>query len=225
MQKLQSISAYQNLEQLNIILFWKIAEKQDYKLLDIDYSLQKEYSELDLIDLEIQWLKLYDEYFSVKDSARGKSTLHKNETATKEAFKIEFLKDRLLTLLKLADNQSMIRTEDFSEILLKIYKSINDVEPKARVKTNDSIKFNAERLSRVIQSLLNRYELTIKREKQEQKKEVRNFYDSIAMAERVLERSFGDIDKINVLRWLAYEKQVETIINQKLADERRKPRN
>lgn len=225
MQKLPSISTYQNLEQLNIILFWKIAEKQDYKLLDIDYSLQKEYSELDLIDLEIQWLKLYDEYFSVKDSARGKSTLHKNETATKEAFKIEFLKDRLLTLLKLADNQSMIRTEDFSEILLKIYKSINDVEPKARVKTNDSIKFNAERLSRVIQSLLNRYELTIKREKQEQKKEVRNFYDSIAMAERVLERSFGDIDKINVLRWLAYEKQVETIINQKLADERRKPRN
>lgn len=225
MQKLPSISTYQNLEQLNIILFWKIAEKQDYKLLDIDYSLQKEYSELDLIDLEIQWLKLYDEYFSVKDSARGKSTLHKNETATKEAFKIEFLKDRLLTLLKLADNQSMIRTEDFSGILLKIYKSINDVEPKARVKTNDSIKFNAERLSRVIQSLLNRYELTIKREKQEQKKEVRNFYDSIAMAERVLERSFGDIDKINVLRWLAYEKQVETIINQKLADERRKPRN
>lgn len=225
MQKLPSISTYQNLEQLNIILFWKIAEKQDYKLLDIDYSLQKEYSELDLIDLEIQWLKLYDEYFSVKDSARGKSTLHKNETATKEAFKIEFLKDRLLTLLKLADNQSMIRTEDFSEILLKIYKSINDIEPKARVKTNDSIKFNAERLSRVIQSLLNRYELTIKREKQEQKKEVRNFYDSIAMAERVLERSFGDIDKINVLRWLAYEKQVETIINQKLADERRKPRN
>jgi len=225
MQKLPSISTYQNLEQLNIILFWKIAEKQDYKLLDIDYSLQKEYSELDLIDLEIQWLKLYDEYFSVKDSARGKSTLHKNETATKEAFKIEFLKDRLLTLLKLADNQSMIRTEDFSEILLKIYKSINDVEPKVRVKTNDSIKFNAERLSRVIQSLLNRYELTIKREKQGQKKEVRNFYDSIAMAERVLERSFGDIDKINVLRWLAYEKQVETIINQKLADERRKPRN
>ena len=108
------------------------------------------------------------------------------------------------------------------------YSSIVLLEKRVRINRMDSIKFNAEKLQRVIDSLNNKLMLSDTRKKQEVKQEAkkfRNHYENISSIEQILERSIGDISKVNALQWIAYKKTADQIIKSKKEHGSRKSHN
>lgn len=206
---------YQNLKQINIILFWEIAESEDYKQMDIDFEDSRTYSDTEIINLRSAFLVLYDEYFEAKDSSSQRNTLQSNDKQSKETFKLNLLNEMYKTIQLLEYNKSSLKDEDFFELLNKTYDAIILLEKKVHINRMDSVKFNAEKLKRVIDALNNKLLLSDTRTKQKVKEEVKKFknhYNNIASIEQILERSIGNIESINCLQWLAYENQAELII-------------
>ena len=221
----QNTRIYQNLKQLNIITFWEIADSEDYRLMDVDFDENKEYSDNDMISFQAAYLKLYDDYFEAKDSSIQRNTLQDNDKQSKETYKLFLLSELYKTLQLLELNKHALKEDDFLQMLNETYSSILLLEKRVRINRMDSIKFNAEKLKRIIDSLNNKLLLNDKRTKQEKQKEVKKFknhYENIASLEQVFKRSVGDISKINCIQWLAYEKEAEKLIKIKKQNGSRK---
>lgn len=219
---------YRNLKQINIITFWEIAESENYAMMDIDYSEDKQYANDDLLFMQTGFMGLYDDYFSYKDDSRQRITLQENDKHTKESFKLNLLNEQYKTLQILEFNRDKLPETDFNEYLQQTYTNIISLDKRARINRLDTIKFNAEKLERLINALNQKLLLSEKRTKQQvnnEAKKFRNHYENITPIEQILERSIGDISKINALQWLAYEKEAERLIKHKKQNGSRKPHN
>lgn len=219
---------YQNLKQINIITFWEIAEGENYALMDIDHSDGKEYDSVQLLEMQTAFMQLYDDYFSYKDDSRQRNTLSDNDKHVKEAFKLTILNEQYKTLQLLEFNKESLKTDDFVEMVNDVYSQILATEKRVRINRMDSLERNADKLTRVIEALNQKLLLNEKRTKQDISKEAKKFknhYENITPVEQILERSIGDISKINALQWLAYEKEAERIIKHKKQHGSRKPHN
>lgn len=224
----QNMRIYQNLKQINIITFWEIAESENYVLMDIDHSDDKTYSDIQLLEMQSDFMQLYDDYFSYKDDSRQRNTLSDNDKHVKEAFKLTILNEQYKTLQLLEFNKESLKTNDFVEMVNDVYSQILQTEKRIRINRIDSLERNADKLKRVIEALNQKLLLNEKRSKQEVSKEAnkfRNHYENISGIEQVLERSIGDVSKINALQWLAYEKEAEKIIKIKKQNGGRKSHN
>lgn len=224
----QNMRTYQSLKQINIITFWEIAESENYVLMDIDHSDDKNYSDLELLEMQSGFMQLYDDYFSYKDDSKQRNTLSDNDKHVKEAFKLTILNEQYKTLQLLEFNKENIKTDDFVEMVNDVYSQILQTEKRLRINRMDSLERNADKLKRVIEALNQKLLLNEKRTKQEVSKEAnkfRNHYENISGIEQVLERSIGDVSKINALQWLAYEKEAEKIIKIKKQNGSRKSHN
>lgn len=225
---MQTMRIYQNLKQINIITFWEIAESEDYRKMDVDFDENKEYSDDDLISMQLSFLKLYDDYFEAEDNSTQRNSLQNNDKQSKESFKLVLLSELYKTLQLLEFNKDSIKEDDFLQMLNDTYSSIVLLEKRVRINRMDSIKFNAEKLQRVIDSLKNKLMLSDTRKKQEVKQEAkkfRNHYENISSIEQILERSIGDISKVNALQWIAYKKTADQIIKSKKEHGSRKSHN
>lgn len=225
---MQTMRIYQNLKQINIITFWEIAESEDYRKMDVDFDENKEYSDDDLISMQLSFLKLYDDYFEAEDNSTQRNSLQNNDKQSKEGFKLVLLSELYKTLQLLEFNKDSIKEDDFLQMLNDTYSSIVLLEKKVCINRMDSIKFNAEKLQRVIDSLNNKLMLSDTRKKQEVKQEAkkfRNHYENISSIEQILERSIGDISKVNALQWIAYKKTADQIIKSKKEHGGRKSHN
>jgi len=219
---------YQNLKQINIITFWEIAESENYALMDIDHSDGKEYDSVQLLEMQTAFMQLYDDYFSYKDDSRQRNTLSDNDKHVKEAFKLTILNEQYKTLQLLELNKESLKTDDFVEMVNDVYSQILATEKRVHINRMDSLERNADKLKRVIEALNQKLLLNEKRTKQEVSKEAKKFknhYENITPVEQILERSIGDISKINALQWLAYEKEAERIIKHKKQHGSRKSLN
>lgn len=215
---MQNTRIYQSLKQINIITFWEMAESEDFRLMDMDYEEDKEYSDEEVLVLKSAFLKLYDDYFQAKDSSVQRNSLQSNDKLNREAFKIYLLEELFKSLQIMEINKFNLKADDYADILQQTYTHILDLEKHVRIDRMGTIKANAEKLRRVIDSLTNKLTLSDTRSRQEVKKEAkkfRNHYENIAGIEQVLERSIGDVSKINCLQWLAYEKEAEKLIKMK----------
>ena len=90
---MQTMRIYQNLKQINIITFWEIAESEDYRKMDVDFDENKEYSDDDLISMQLSFLKLYDDYFEAEDNSTQRNSLQNNDKQSKESFKLVMLSE------------------------------------------------------------------------------------------------------------------------------------
>lgn len=209
----QSITTYRSLKEINIITFWEIPESKNYALLDKNYSETNEYTKEQLEWLKKSYFGLYDEYFEIKNSSKQKNTLDNNNKQTFLAFKINILGKCYNALSDIDENIMHIAFDKLSEEIkgfcTEIYVAVKEAEPRINLKESDTISVNVKKIKRVIESLGNQLKLLVKREEQGIKKERTNFYENIASVEQVLERSIGDVSKINAMQWLAYEKQAE----------------
>src|SRR5690348_4844742 len=67
-----------NLESLKIVTFWKIVETNDVELLDAKYKHGNKYSNEQIIYLNSYWVKLYDEFYNLRNNKSGKYLMNKN---------------------------------------------------------------------------------------------------------------------------------------------------
>lgn len=201
-----------SLKTLNIITFLEILQDNDFKRLDIDYKESKTYSDKEVEELSKVWYQLYDEYFELKNDHLAKSYLSNQ----KRLISLE------MTMLAIAKNHDILanlsqfkETNDTLLIKQKVIANIKEIDSRIKLNVFDSIVDICEKLQSIVKSLSNELG-TIKtnQDKRVEKKKA-NVYKMIANVEQILERSLGDISKISVIQWLAYEEMANDKVKSK----------
>lgn len=191
-----------SLKVLNIITFLEILQDNNFKRLDKDYDENKEYSDEEIKTLESTWLNLYDEYFSIKNDHKAKSYLSSQK-------KIALLEATIQAIVKnhdvLASLSEFKQTDDTLLVKQKVIANIKEIDSRIKLNVFDDIPDICQKLQSVIKSLTNELGTIRNNQSKRVDKNKTNVYKIIAHVEQILERSLGDVSKISVIQWLAYE--------------------
>lgn len=212
---MQNLVTYQNLEEINIITFWKISGDSEYHLMDLNHLKGKEYSEEEVNALKDSFVVLYDEYFKYKDNANQKNNLKTTDKRTKEEFKIDLLKELHKALQLIELSKANLPLTNYFTLIHEVFTEVKKLDNKFVFNSMENLNDKVKRLEETINILETQLKLNNAENKEVIQKDIVNFYDNIANVEAILERSIGDIKQINALQWLAYEKQADKIIKQK----------
>lgn len=199
---------YQSLETLKILTFWKITKDKDVRLLDVNFKDGKKYTKKEIEALETLWLRLFDEYFTLRDRQDSKRNLIKSFDELKLREKINQVKNAIEFLETLKNQIGFISNDDIIKYEQECYNNLKKIDNRIKPLFFDGIDANLVNLSKVLKSFINKYNVAFKEQDKVIKNEVSNVYDIVASVESWLERNL-DIDNMSVSRWLAYEKQVE----------------
>lgn len=205
-QKEPSISISRNIRELRILTFWEIVSTDNHSLLDKDYTPEKKYTQKQKEDLTEAWIKIGDEYFTVKNDDRAKRYLQKSKDAFVLAKKINIYVENIDRLYGIMEMYLNMDKPIMAQMVNQCYETAKKIEPKTKIKVDASIGQNLKAMDAVLQSMINRFNLKYKQKREIAKKEVHNIYDNISVVEDYLGRSLADIDKMTVAQWISYEK-------------------
>jgi hypothetical protein len=194
-----NISIFQNLKSIKIELWNEIVFNNNVKLLDKDYSDDKEYNAEDLKVLNEKFTELYDDYFVKLDNPYAKSNLEESQEKVHLSAKIVILSECVKVLYCIRKNRSII--VDTVSLEQQIYDSIKLISKNVIFKPFNTIEENIT----IIQKLINSNQTTFERKygKADEKETAINysFERQIVDVEQVLGRAI-DIEKTNVLKWI-----------------------
>lgn len=194
------------LKNLNIITFLEIMHNNKVELLD--ESNKGSYTEEEAEQLNNAWLKLYDEYFEIKNDITAKVYLENR-------IKVFQLQTKVLGFVKLHDLLVHAQTlEENTEVKLLVIDNLKLIEPRFKVNMFDSIVEICERVKKTIKALDNELNQIKSNQEKKEEKQVFNVYKVIASIEQVLERSIN-VKDVNVLQFIAYEDTAKDIMKSK----------
>lgn len=208
---------YKSLDSLKILTFWRIIKEKNACLLDFDYKEGKKYTVAQQKEIEDTWLRLYDEYFVLRDNSKNKMQLIKSFDELNLREKITQIKNNAEFLNSLKGYVGLVPDEYLESYEQQIYKVVKKIEPKINLKLFEGVDVNLKILERVLSSYINRYNQEHKQREKVVEKEVDNVYEVVASAESWLNRSLN-IDDMVTSHWIAIEKQVE---NKQKAEKKR----
>ena len=206
----KKLNLYKSLDSLKILTFWKILETKNACLLDFDYSIDKKYTQDQQHEIELTWLRLYDEFFVLRDDKGSKADIDKGFEELKIKSQILNVSHNYNYLIKIAEFSVFLKPKDVEKRIKETYdrlKGLYGIGNKLNIDYNASLEINLKTLERVINSLQNTYNLNFKESEKAVKQEIKNVYDIVAIAEDELNRHIP-IEDIVCTRWLSYEKQV-----------------
>ena len=206
------MKTFNTLDDLKIIPFLKIMQEGNVLLLDSEYTTEKNYTDEEITQLNELWLKLYDEYFELKNDGLARTYL----TNQHKVFNLEF---KIVTLSKfhdiLANIQEYQHNEKVAEIKLNCVNEVKKLAPRLKINIFDDVLTLCTKIQGVIKALTNELgTIKVNQEKRVEKQKA-NVYDVVANVEQVLERSLGDINNISVALFVSYEKIAGKIIKSK----------
>lgn len=191
-QKEQSTLTSLTLNNLKHITFLEIIKKQQYVLLDKDYSEKKKYSEKDLLFLKQSWEQLQDDVFTLENSREYKAFLQKSIDKMLLIEKIRLIENYAKLLIWLSDKHFLYaeleKENEFREKLQSIYAQIVAHDKRIKIKYFDPINVNLKTLERVILSLINEYNTKHK-----------DIEEKVTKAEKSI---FYDVHQVNMITGL-----------------------
>lgn len=214
----RSLQVYDNLEELNIITFWKIVQggiDKNMYFLDKNFNKKKKYSESEEKILFDTWNILQDEYYLLSKKPQQKGALRSSTELLKMQFRVRTLLNHYEFYTKFYQYNHLLPTKLYFETERKIIDCFKELGFKHRLKELNSTEENMVVIKRFIESVINKLKLLKSDVEVKTEREITNIYENVAVIEQVLERSVGDIEKINVMQWLAYEKQANDIVSAK----------
>lgn len=201
----QSIIPYKSLKEINSIVFHEIKFTGNIFLIDKDYDEEKKYTSEDILILSDSWHRLYDEYFEKTDDVKFRKELkNKNETV-KLLLQIKLIDDLVELLEHLLEHRDYVPGEAYYKTISSIGNSLKKLNGKIRFDSTKDIKPQLEQIKAVKGGLQTRYELLFKEDLKVEKADIMLYYDIKAHIEQTLDRNLPEI--INMLQWIAYEKQ------------------
>lgn len=201
------LELFDSLDTLKILLFWEITRSKNALLLDINYSKTKKYTQNELQICEDLWLKLFDEYYVLRQNEDAKANLIKSFDEMKLREKISQIKNAIDFLETIKKQIGFISNEDIIKYEQECYAMLKKIDKRIKPLFFEGIDSNIINLGKVLKSLINQYNIAFKEKEKAVKKEVKNVYEVVANAESWLERSL-DVENMVVSRWIAYERQV-----------------
>lgn len=204
----QSISIFASLREIKAITFYDIKYSDNVYLMDKNYSPEKEYTTQETIDIQEAWLKLCDEYFNVTKSSEMRSSMRKNKQKLDMLFSL-ILIESIIKMLDYFDANKDYLPEGVKENMLKdLNKELSVIHRSLRFNESEDIQDQLEQIKAVLGGLKTRYELSLEKEKRNDKKtDISDFYAKKAVMEDVLGRTLSE--NVNMLQFIEYEKQVK----------------
>lgn len=201
------VTFIKNLDALNILRFWKIAQTNKYVLLDVEYSDYRTYSKAQKLRAEEQWLRLYDEYFILRDDSKSKSDLEWMFKGMTLKGQVKLLDGMIGLAESLKRTQHILPFQEIKEkkeeIVMLVQEHISD---KVILAALQPVELLIDDLVRMKAGLSNRINLYYKDEKQEFKDQLRNVFDVIANVNQWLDGILPRPQEMSVTEWLSYER-------------------
>jgi hypothetical protein len=201
------LELFDSLDNLKILTFWEITREKNAMLLDKNYSKTKKYTKNEVKICEDLWLKLFDDYYKLRDNNDSKSNLIKSFDELKLREKINQINNTIDFLETLKKQIGFISNEDVIKYEQECYAMLKKIDNRIKPLFFEGIDANIVNLGKVLKSFINKYNIAFKEKEKVVKKEVKNVYDIVANAESWLERNL-DVENMTVSRWIAYEKQI-----------------
>lgn len=203
----KQLKYYNSLDKLKILTFWDILQNKNVFLLDFDYFEGKKYNDAQKEELSNVWMRLYDEYFVLRDSSKSRMELIKAFDEMKLRDKINQIKENAEFLIKLRDLVGLLPDRQLAEYEQSTYHRLKKIDSKIKPLYFDGLEANIINLDKVLKSYINKYNQEHKKRDEAVKEEVKNVYSIVANAESWLERNININDMV-VSHWLAIENQI-----------------
>lgn len=202
-----SITILQKLQNISIVTFTDILNDKNTLQLIKDYDDTIEYSDDIKLQCENVWIKLFDEYFVLKNDTRAKHTIKKHGELRDIRFMISATELCISALQNILFAQSGGDTSEellvAKQTILGNYMQINE---QISIKVFDSIENILKRLIKEHTALINEYNLNSKRVSQTESKAKNNIYASVVNIQNVLGYAIADINKLSATMYLELEK-------------------
>lgn len=205
----KKLQLYKSLDTLSILTFWNVLKDKNVLLIDLNYQEGKKYKENQLQEIQETWLRLYDEYFVLRDDSKSVDGLKKGFEKLKISTEIIDVKNNYDFLVYLKSIQPHLPKEDFLKHEQKRYASIKLINSKIKLDLFGGIDSNLNVLTRVLNSMQNTYNIYHKQQDKkidDQIKYVHNVYDDVTNMEGWLGKDTIPIESVVVSKWISYEK-------------------
>jgi hypothetical protein len=209
----QSISIYQNLQEISAELYHDVKYSGNIYKLDKNYHPDKDYSDSDLLELHQKRLDIYDEYFKVSDDKSFKHDLRNKKKSFSLLFAIKKGKDFIDLLEYMQQHEDYIPKDVYLEALSSISNSFSKLAKEYKYNHEKDLAENVAYNKMILGGLETRYKLEFKKEENSEDKDISEFYRTKAEIEAVLERDYIPLT-INMLEWIAYVKQYKKRVKQ-----------
>lgn len=207
-----SLQVYNSLQEISALLFHDIKFSGNILKLDKDFKENKKYEDVDIIQINETWLKLYDEYFEKTDDPRFRKELKNKKDSFRLLCAITKGKEFIDLLEFISNNEEYIPNESHLEVVTTIGKGLKKLAREFHFDIEKPLKEIISHNVKVLGGLQTRYELQFKKDLNVEKKDITLFYEIKAQIESVLQKDYIP-DHINMLQWIAYEKQYKKRIS------------
>lgn len=188
-------------------MFWEVL-KTGNELLILKGQATKNYTTRHKEAAKEAWIAICDQYFLAKNDDRAKMYLVKR---SEELYLLQAIKqynDAIQTMIMVMGCIEFMDKQKMAKLVNNVYDLVQRIEPRTKIKLTKTPEANLKVMEKMLRSLITKHRVRYKQKKKiidEQK--VVNHFTAVAKIEQVLERNLGDISKINVAQWLAYEAQ------------------
>lgn len=204
----QNISLYQNLQEISALTFHQIKFTGNVFLLDKNYDEDKNYGSHDVVKIQSAWIKMYDEYFEKTDDTRFRKELRNKKKTLDLLLNINLIKSILSVLRSLKENEEFVPGEAMIKTVASLGNSLKEINKNIKFDSVLPLKKNIKNVESYLGGLQSRYEILFKEDVVVEEKDILLFYEIKSRIEQVLQKDHIP-DYINMLQWIAYEKEVK----------------
>lgn len=217
----KKLHLYKSLDKLKILTFWKILETQNACLLDFDWNENKKYSPEDQYEIEQTFIRLYDEFYLLRDNNQHKHEIDKGFDELQIDGQILNIYQNKEALIKFNDFKGLVPDEfinENAELIYKRLKGLQGIGSKIKVSSSKTIEENITMLDRVLNSLENTKNLNKGKRKKAIEQEKKNVFEIVGFVEAELNRNLP-INDIVCSQWIVYENQALERLKQRKRDD------
>lgn len=197
-----------------IINFWEIVENNCVELLDINYRNGKKYTEEQIAMLSNAWIKIYDEFFELRDNKSGRYQMDKNFEITKLSMTLDMLHEMQNRTILLIDLENVKELNDFAvKRTIEVIKDFKFLYPRIKINIFDNPTEVLKIIQSVIKSQTNIYEEKLGAKTNVVQKQKETIFDVIANMSNSLGFQLS-IDTLTCSSFIAYENTIMAKIKQ-----------
>lgn len=202
------MNLYGQLRDISAVVFHEIKFTGNVYLMDVDYDEDKKYDTSEIVKINKAWWSLYDEYYERTDDHQLRRELKNRKKNLKLLISINILEVIVRTLKLMKEHEQTVPESAKINILNSFKISLERIgkmiifDPLAKFKTN--IKY----VEGYMEGLKTRYQLLFKDDMNVNEGDLLLYYEIKSNIEAILKKD-NIPDNINMLQWIAYEKQAK----------------
>lgn len=202
------MNLYTQLRTISAVTFHEIKFTGNVFLMDIDFDDDKKYDTPEIVEINEAWLVLYDEYYLKTDDPKLRRELKNRKKTLKLLIDINMLEViiQLLELMKKHEDHIpesvKLSTLNSTKASLKRIGRMIVFDPRAKIESN------LKHVKSYTGGLKTRYQLLFKNDMKVDDTDLLLYYEIKSNIEAILKKD-NIPDHINMLQWIAYEKQAK----------------